>query len=237
VSAETTSEQTEVDAHALPWAKNPHVESDADYAQACFANPSLYSPATRTQQLSDTQILTSPKVERRVVDVVPVGDNPRIRALLEVWESLPRDQKMIVWCRFTRDVDNVCSILDSHALRYDGRTSHADREEALRRFRDPASPERVLVANVHALSHGVTLTIARVNVYYSNDFSLEKRLQSEDRTHRIGQTDNVLIVDLVAENTIDGRVVECLRQKYDVARLVTGDKLREWIGVPRTEEE
>ena len=66
-------------------------------------------------------------------------------------------------------------------------------------------------------------------IYYSNSFSLEKRLQSEDRAHRIGQDRSVLIIDLAAERTVDLHVIRALREKYDIAASVTGDRLREWI--------
>jgi SNF2 family DNA or RNA helicase len=85
------------------------------------------------------------------------------------------------------------------------------------------------VANVHAMSMGVTLTIAKTMIFFSNSFSLEKRLQAEDRFHRIGQDVSVQIIDLVAENTVDEHVAKSMREKFDIQRLVTGDRLREWI--------
>lgn len=166
---------------------------------------------------------------RRVVDVIPPKDNPRLELLLQILDETA-GHKAIVWCRFRRDVEIICEALGDRAVRYDGSVNTADREEALRRFKDPASSVSVLVANVHAISQGVTLTIAKTAIYYSNSFSLEKRLQSEDRPHRIGQDKSVLVVDIVAEDTIDEHVVKTLREKYDVAAQVTGDRLREWIG-------
>jgi SNF2 family DNA or RNA helicase len=66
-------------------------------------------------------------------------------------------------------------------------------------------------------------------IYYSNDFSLETRLQSEDRAHRIGQKKNVTYIDLVAKNTIDEKVMDALRNKQSVANLITGDNVKQWI--------
>lgn len=168
------------------------------------------------------------KIERRVVDVVSMEDNPRLDVLVDILNEAVH--KVIVWCRFTRDVDNICHTLGTRALRYDGRVGAREREEVLRRFRDPADSAQVLVANTHAISQGVTLTIAKTMVYYSNSFSLEKRLQSEDRFHRIGQDQSVQIIDIVAEGSVDEHVVKSLREKFDIQRLVTGDKFRAWIG-------
>ncbi|RQP10234.1 MAG: ATP-dependent helicase, partial [Microbacteriaceae bacterium] len=66
-------------------------------------------------------------------------------------------------------------------------------------------------------------------IYYSNSFKLIDRLQSEDRAHRIGQDNSVLYIDLVAEDTVDEKVVEALRNKFNVASQITGDRLKEWL--------
>ena len=73
------------------------------------------------------------------------------------------------------------------------------------------------------------LTAATCVVYYSNDFSLEARLQSEDRCHRIGQTNNVLYVDLEVEDTVDTRILNSLKGKKELADLVVGDDPSEWF--------
>lgn len=168
---------------------------------------------------------------KRVVDVIPPDENPRLELLLQTLSEMPEHKRAIVWCRFRRDVEIVGAALGERAVTYDGGVRQADREERLRLFKDERSHVRYLVANVHAISQGVTLTIAKTAIYYSNSFSLERRLQSEDRPHRIGQDESVHVIDLIAEDTIDEHVVRTLREKFDVAAQVTGDRLREWITV------
>ena len=60
-------------------------------------------------------------------------------------------------------------------------------------------------------------------------FFLEKRLQSEDRAHRIGQTGSVTYVDLIAEKTIDEKIVKSLRDKIDIANEIMGEDIKDWI--------
>ena len=67
---------------------------------------------------------------------------------------------------------------------------------------------------------GLNMTRAELVVYYSNSFSFTDREQSEDRAHRIGQTKSVTYIDIVAEGTVDGVVVEALRGKKDVSEFV-----------------
>lgn len=162
-----------------------------------------------------------------VMDIVPPEQNPRLQLLLQLIEQT--HHKSIVFCRFRRDVDLICEALGDGCVRYDGTVKPRDREGNLAAFRDPTSKARVLVANIAALSRGVTLTIAKTVFYYSNTFSLIHRLQSEDRAHRIGQDQSVLYVDLVAEDTVDDHIVSTLREKFDIAAICTGDKLRAWL--------
>jgi len=63
----------------------------------------------------------------------------------------------------------------------------------------------------------------------SVDYDLEKRLQSEDRAHRIGQTKTVTYVDIIAEDTVDEKIVKALRNKINIASEVMGEELKEWI--------
>jgi SNF2 family DNA or RNA helicase len=54
-------------------------------------------------------------------------------------------------------------------------------------------------------------------------------MQSEDRAHRIGQRNTVTYVDLIAEGTIDERIVKALRSKMDVASQVMGEGFKQWL--------
>jgi SNF2 family DNA or RNA helicase len=54
-------------------------------------------------------------------------------------------------------------------------------------------------------------------------------MQSEDRCHRIGQTQHVTYIDLIAEKTIDEKIVKSLRSKMDIACRVMGEELKEWL--------
>ena len=77
--------------------------------------------------------------------------------------------------------------------------------------------------------YGITLTSANTVIYYSNGYDLEKRLQSEDRAHRIGQKKSVTYVDIMADETVDEKIVKALRRKINIASEVLGEELRSWI--------
>jgi SNF2 family DNA or RNA helicase len=74
--------------------------------------------------------------------------------------------------------------------------------------------------------YGITLTAATTVIYYSNSYDLEIRLQSEDRAHRIGQTNKVTYVDLVSPETIDEKILQALQEKINLAQTVLGEETR-----------
>lgn len=157
--------------------------------------------------------------------------NRRLAALMEVLED--HSGKAIIWAPYRVSIASVLAALREEygkeaVVDYWGDTSSDDRVEARRRFQeDPAC--RFFVGNPATGGKGLTLTAASLVVYYANSWDLEHRMQSEDRAHRAGLTHSVAYVDLTARGTVDEKIVEALRKKMDLASLVTGENLREWI--------
>jgi SNF2 family DNA or RNA helicase len=113
---------------------------------------------------------------------------------------------------------------------YYGDTSDEDRENIINKFQDVNSKLRYFVGNTQTGGYGITLTAASTVVYYSNNYDLEKRLQSEDRAHRIGQKNKVTYIDIVCKDTVDEKIVKALRNKLNIAQTVLGEnKWKEWL--------
>jgi SNF2 family DNA or RNA helicase len=111
---------------------------------------------------------------------------------------------------------------------YFGLTPQEERQDNIRKFQND-SKCRFIVGTPQTGGYGITLTQANTVIYFSNGYDLEKRLQSEDRAHRIGQKKNVTYIDLIAEDTVDEKIVEALRKKINIASEVLGEELRDWI--------
>lgn len=159
-------------------------------------------------------------------------ENNRIEALTELLEDFPG--KAIIWANYRQTLADVIAALRAKfgpdtTVGYYGGTSAQDREYAVRSFQDPNSPVRFFVANAQSAGYGLTLTAATLVIYYSNSYNLEHRLQSEDRAHRIGQTQSVTYIDFVTPDTVDERILEVLRNKKNLAHEVLGSPLSEWI--------
>ena len=74
------------------------------------------------------------------------------------------------------------------------------------------------------------MTAANTVIYYSNNYDLEKRLQSEDRAHRIGQNNKVTYIDIVCKDTVDEKIVKALRNKLNLAQTVLGEEhWQDWL--------
>jgi len=160
--------------------------------------------------------------------------NNRLTVLLEVVEEM--EGKVIIWSRFRHDIMKICSSLkgiygQESTVTYFGDTSMADRDEAIARFQDPSDPTRFFISNAQTGGMGITLHAATNVIYYSNDFNLESRVQSEDRAHRVGQHHPVLYVDLVCPNTVDVHIVKTLVNKSKLANITLGEQILEWLKV------
>lgn len=152
---------------------------------------------------------------------------------IEAAENLVAESasKVIVWSHFVGTQNALYDALNPlhGAVHISSEDSTKVRDAKIADWRnDPTI--KVLIANQASLGHGVTLTEASTVIYYSNGFSLEQRLQSEDRAHRIGQTRPVNYYDLAIDKTIDTHVISALRSKRSLASEITGaENLKEVV--------
>ena len=114
-------------------------------------------------------------------------------------------------------------------MTYYGDTSVEDRQRAIKSIQDPESSVRFIVGTPQTGGYGITLSEASTMIYYSNGYDLEKRQQSEARIDRIGQKRPMTYIDIIAEDTVDERIVKALRKKINIATQVMGEELKEWI--------
>lgn len=144
----------------------------------------------------------------------------KVQVALEVVKEA--SGKIIIWCPFRHDVTLLGKALKEENIgfvRYTGKETQAEREEALELLRNDEST-RVMLSNPQAGGIGLNLVAASVCVWYSPIFSLQDYLQANDRIHRIGQSKNTLYVHLHCENTIETRIFSQLMKKKSVADTV-----------------
>ena len=158
-------------------------------------------------------------------------ESNRMKELMSILEET--DGKAILWANYQRDIKGIVNNIvkkygPGSVVDYYGLTPQEDRQDNIRKFQN--NPEcRFLVGTPQTGGYGITLTQANTVIYYSNGYDLEKRLQSEDRAHRIGQKKTVTYIDLICEDTVDEKIVKALRDKINIASEVMGEELKEWI--------
>ena len=203
-----------------------------DYAIAQLESSELVSVTSVLTQILRLHQVVCGFVKHDQGDEVEIKNN-RLDSLLDVLAET--QGKVIIWANYQYDIKRILKTLQDTVgteavATYYGETLDEDRQQIIKSFQDPDSPLTYLISNVQTGGYGITLTEASTVIYYSNNYDLEKRLQSEDRAHRIGQTNKVTYIDLVAKGTVDEKIVKALRNKLDLAQEVLGDeKWKDWI--------
>jgi SNF2 family DNA or RNA helicase len=157
--------------------------------------------------------------------------NNRLNELMDVLDEV--EGKAIIWAHYQHDIKSIVKEIEKvhgqgSVVTYYGLTPQDERQDNIKKFQDD-DDTRFLVGTPSTGGYGITLTAANTVIYYSNGYDLEKRLQSEDRAHRIGQKKSVTYVDILAEDTVDEKIVKALRKKINIASEVMGEELKDWI--------
>ena len=157
--------------------------------------------------------------------------NNRLNELMDVLDEV--EGKAIIWAHYQHDIKSIVKEIEKvhgqgSVVTYYGLTPQDERQDNIKKFQDD-DDTRFLVGTPSTGGYGITLTAANTVIYYSNGYDLEKRLQSEDRAHRIGQKKSVTYVDILAEDTVDEKIVKALRKKINIASEVMGEELKSWI--------
>lgn len=183
-------------------------EHAADGAEEAAANLVEYALPEERQRI------------RALLDLLPDGLETKarelLRALEQLWAENPRE-KVIIFTTYLGSVDSLTQAIDERfpaaGIEVLKGGDHGAKLTAERRFRRPDGP-RVLICTA-AGREGINLQFARVLVNHDlpwNPMDLEQRI---GRIHRYGQNDTVQVYNLVAMDTIEGKVFLLLEQKIE----------------------
>ena len=157
---------------------------------------------------------------------IPDGQG-KIEALQDIIESVDPEEKLCVWARFRWDVKQMIKLLEKMKVSYaclTGKESETERERSITSFSSD-NGARVMIGEPSSGGMGVTLIGSEHRpcttvVYYSNDFSMLKRVQSEDRSHRIGVKQPVTYIDIVCEDSVEERISKVLQAKKELSEAI-----------------
>jgi hypothetical protein len=140
-------------------------------------------------------------------------------------EHRSRRDAAIVWFCFTAEIERAFSelgrldVFRGRCARIHGTTPLSERRRIVHEFQEGKIDFLFLQQKIGRF--GLDLSRASTAVYFSNAYSSELRVQSEDRIVMPGKQDPLLYIDFVTAGTIEEDVIHDLRHKKVNARLLT----------------
>ena len=158
------------------------------------------------------------------------AEQPKADAIVTLLNRMGMGRQAVVWGQFQAELAILSERMNDAKIpfiSYHGQLHPEDRDEAERVFK--AGDVQVILATTQSAAKGRNWQNASAMFYHSNSPKLVLRTQSEDRAHRGGTKHSVTYWDVCAEGTGDYKRLEALKAKKNLAAIVTGDNIREWL--------
>jgi SNF2 family DNA or RNA helicase len=131
-------------------------------------------------------------------------------------ELLNETEKAVIWTHHHEVTDAIAGAFANESVVVDGRVPPEDRQHQVDRLQsDPNC--RLFIGGIHSAGTGLTLTASSICVFAEIDWTPAVITQCEDRQHRIGQKENVLVRHIVLNGSLDQRIVQTLIRKQEIA--------------------
>ncbi|TFH58344.1 MAG: DEAD/DEAH box helicase [Gemmatimonadales bacterium] len=141
--------------------------------------------------------------------------NPKLEALLDLLEEIPGGEKVIVFNEFVSSGDRISEEFTKLKVPFVRLFSGtADKVGTVDKFKKDKKI-RVLLGS-RSLCYGLNLQLAHHMIVFESPDSTILRDQLEHRIVRMGQTEHSFIWDLLVENSVDGKILQSLRDGRDL---------------------
>lgn len=153
-------------------------------------------------------------------------ENPKLKALTEDLETVHEETQVIIWACFVGELELIYKQLKKlgHSTEiYYGKTPIRKRAKIIEGFRN--NEFRILVINPSLGEMGLNLQNCNLHYFFSSSYNAERRLQAEDRSHRIGQKNNVTYKDIHCINSIDQKIYTIVKRKESLIDFFRNKKL------------
>jgi SNF2 family DNA or RNA helicase len=156
-------------------------------------------------------------------DGIKCVSKAKLNLLAEIMDDLiSAGKKVVIFARFRAEIAAIMELLEKQNTEYTaiyGDIPLNDRGARVNMFQqDPRC--KVFLAQIQTAGLGITLTAADTAIFYSLDFSFANYDQCKARIHRIGQKNACTYIHLLAEETIDTKVIKVLQGKKSMADAV-----------------
>jgi SNF2-related domain/Helicase conserved C-terminal domain len=182
----------------------------ARLALEASSDPAEYERAVAALQAAQEVAFTEMAAVRHDVAVAKI---PQVIA--HVTDMLENAEKIVLMAHHHDVIDALKAEFGAAAVVLTGETPLAQRQAAVDSFQaDPAV--RLFIGSIRAAGVGITLTAASTVLFAELDWTPGGMSQAEDRCHRIGQRESVLVQHLVLDGSFDQRMAETLIEKQAV---------------------
>jgi SWI/SNF-related matrix-associated actin-dependent regulator 1 of chromatin subfamily A len=190
----------------------------ADEAKT-WNDPAAYRKAVEELNQANMAAFTETSKVRHEVALAKVD-----QVVAHVRDCLENGQKIVVMAHHHDVIDQLAEALaEFGVVKFDGRMTLPNRDAAVHAFQNDKAI-RVFIGGIQAAGVGITLTAASHVVFAELDWVPGNLAQAEDRCHRIGQTDSVLVQHLVLDGSLDCRMAQIIVDKMDVISAAVDSK-------------
>lgn len=162
----------------------------------------------RLKQIAVSQELLNPEPSLK-----RFKKSAKIKALMDIIDG-SGDQRIVVFTQYQKAAELAKELFTKEGIKTEilhGGIDEKDRQDAVNRFQNGEA--KIFVATIKAGGLGINLTKGSIAVFLDKDWTPANNNQAIDRLHRIGQEDNVTVVELLAKNTIEEYIEEMLENK------------------------
>lgn len=204
-----------VEAERVAWERHEQELADVrDQMDLAHAAGDEVSYEAAARQLAAATSIAFQEISRARHNVAVA----KVPAVIEHVEGMMEEgvEKLILFAHHHDVVDALKAAFGDAAVVLTGQTAMEDRQAAVDRFQtDPSC--KVFIGSITAAGVGLTLTAASVVVFAELDWVPANVSQAEDRAHRIGQTEHVLVQHLVLDGSLDARMAQVIVDKQEIA--------------------
>lgn len=129
--------------------------------------------------------------------------------------ALEQESKIVLFAHHQDVINPIVSKFTSVAVKFDGTMSREHKQQSVDRFQnDPKC--KLFVGSITAAGVGITLTAASYVLFAELDWRPAMVAQAEDRLHRIGQKESVLVQHVVFDGSLDANMAKKIVEKQDI---------------------
>ncbi len=147
----------------------------------------------------------------------------KLEALLEMLPTLIEDgRRILLFSQFTSMLDLIKPALDEAGIPFvELRGTTKDRRTPITRFQKKEVP--LFLISLKAGGTGLNLTAADTVIHFDPWWNPSVENQATDRAHRIGQDKPVFVYKLIANGTVEERILDLQTKKANLANAIFGD--------------